>query len=734
MTDPAYLPSPADVSALLNGDQTDPHRILGAHAETVGGVDGVIVRTYHPEAVRAECLLDDGGSAPMDVDPAGPVFSAFLPGRTLPLKYRVRLWFRDGQSDERRDPYSFLPTLGEHDQHYFGEGTHRRLWEALGAHPRTIDGVDGTAFAVWAPNARSVNLIGEFCSWDGRVLPMRCMGSSGIFELFVPGVGPGSLYKFEVKTKDGHLRVKADPFAFSAEPPPGNASRVTASSYQWADEEWVEERRRKDWYRSAMSIYEVHLGSWARVPEQHNRSLSYREIAPRLIEHVKRLGFTHIELMPVTEHPFDGSWGYQTTGYFAPTSRFGDPDDFRFFVDSCHQNGIGVILDWVPAHFPKDDFALRLFDGTALYEHEDPKLAEHPDWGTLVFNFGRNEVRNFLIASALYWLSEYHIDGLRVDAVASMLYRDYSREEGQWIPHPYGGRQDLEAVGFLRAMNEAVRIEQPGCITIAEESTAWPAVTKPVGEDGLGFTFKWNMGWMHDTLQYFSKDPVYRRYHQNDLTFAMIYEYTETFIMPLSHDEVVHGKKSLLDKMPGDAWQKFAGLRTLLTYQYTRPGKQLLFMGTELAPWNEWDYRHSLDWHLAEDFQRQGLMRFLEDMGALYRDSPCLWSKDPDHDGFQWIDAADHENSIISYMRWGHDGALLVLLNFTPVPRASYRIGVPHSGSYVCRLSSDDPRYQGSGWNPISRVESEQVAFHGQARSICVDVPPLAALILEPEA
>ncbi|MBZ5639959.1 MAG: 1,4-alpha-glucan branching protein GlgB [Acidobacteriia bacterium] len=722
----------AEAASLLAGDHTDPHRVLGIHPASADGVEGVVVRAMHADALGCECLREGEPSVVMSRVAERGLFAAFLPGARLPLRYRVRFWFADGRTWERTDPYGFLPTLGEVDRHLFNEGTHRRLWECLGAHPRSIDGVDGVAFAVWAPSARRVSVVGEFCRWDGRHFPMRMLGSSGVFELFVPGVPTGALYKFEIKTREGMIRPKADPFAFSMEAPPGTASRVDASSYAWGDREWMEARRSRDPLREPLAFYEVHLGSWARVPEEGSRCLTYREIAPRLVEHVKRLGFTHLELMPVAEHPFTGSWGYQVSAYFAPTARYGSPDDFRFLVDHCHRNGIGVVIDWVPAHFPKDDFALRRFDGTALFEHDDPRLGEHPDWGTLIFNYGRNEVRNFLIANALYWLDELHVDGLRVDAVASMLYLDYSRNEGEWLPNRYGGRENLEAIEFVKAMNEIVRAEQPGCITMAEESTAWGGVSRPVRDGGLGFTFKWNMGWMHDTLEYFSKDPVFRRFHQNDLTFAMLYEYSERFVNPLSHDEVVHGKRSLLDKMPGDVWQKFANLRLLLAYQYTRPGKKLLFMGTELAPWNEWNHDASLDWHLANDPMRAAFRRFLEDLGRLYLGTPCLWRSDPDPWGFSWIDCNDHASSVISYLRRDGDGHLVVILNLTPVPRDGYRVGTPRAGRYAKGLSTDDPAYGGSGYGGLESVLTEPIPFHGQPQSVKLDLPPLAAMVLVP--
>jgi 1,4-alpha-glucan branching enzyme len=722
--------SPGEIERLLAGEHTDPHRILGAHPVDEGGRAGVVVRAMHPDAVRVECVLGDGSV--VTLAPIAPgLFAAVIPGAALPLRYRLRFHFPDGSVWERGDPYRFLPTLGELDVHLFNEGTHRRLWEVMGAHPRTIDGEAGTAFAVWAPTARRVSVVGDFNGWDGRVFPMRAIGSSGVFELFVPGVEPGALYKFEILTQDGALRLKTDPFAFAMEAPPATASRVVRTdTYVWGDDAWLASRPRRDWAREPMLIYEVHLGSWARVREEHDRPLTYREIAPRLVEHVKRFGFTHVELLPIMEHPFTGSWGYQVTGYYAPTARYGSPDDFRAFVDTCHQAGIGVILDWVPAHFPRDDFALRRFDGTALFEHEDPRLGEHPDWGTLIFNYGRNEVRNFLIANALYWLTEFHVDGLRVDAVASMLYLDYSRRPGEWLRNRYGGRENLEAIAFLQAMNEVVHHEVPGAITVAEESTAWPGVTAPPGAGGLGFSFKWNMGWMHDTLEYFSRDPIYRSHHQGQLTFAMLYEYTERFIMPLSHDEVVHLKRSLLEKMPGDLWQKFANLRLLLTYQYTRPGKKLLFMGTELAPWSEWNHDASLDWHLASDPMRIAFGLFLEHLGRLYRDSPALWREDHDPRGFQWIDVADAMNSVLSYVRRDGDDHLVVVLNLTPIPREDYRIGAPEPGTYVQRFSSDDRRYGGSEVRTLVSVDTEDTPFHGYPQSMRLVLPPLGALVL----
>jgi 1,4-alpha-glucan branching enzyme len=720
-----------DLARLRRGEHHEPHRILGAHPAEGRRAKGVVVRAFHPDARGVDCLLS-GRSAPMQPIGEG-CFAVFLPGEDLPLDYRLRFLFADGETWERGDPYRFLPTVGELDLHLLGEGTHRRLWEVLGSHPRRVEGLDGTSFAVWAPNARRVSVVGDFCGWDGRLLPMRMLGSSGVWELFVPGISPGALYKYEIRTREGALRLKADPVGFAMELPPGSASRVTTSIHTWGDRKWMASRSEREPARAPVSIYEVHLGSWARVPEEGNRSLSYREIGPRLAEHVRRYGFTHVELLPVAEHAFYGSWGYQVSGYYAPTSRYGSPDDLRFMIDVLHQNGIGVILDWVPAHFPRDDFALRRFDGTALYEHEDPRLGEHPDWGTLIFNYGRNEVRNFLLANALYWLEEFHVDALRVDAVASMLYLDYSREAGQWIPNELGGRENLQAIRFLQDLNRTIAAEVPGAFAIAEESTAWGGVTRHPDEGGLGFAFKWNMGWMNDTLRYFERDPIYRRHHQDELTFAMIYEYSERFIGPLSHDEVVHGKGSLLGKMPGDLWQKLANLRLLISYQFTRPGKQLLFMGTELAPWNEWNHDTSLDWHLAEQPERRGFGLFLEELGRLYGEAPALWRRDADPDGFAWIDASDRDQSVMSYERRDGDDHLVVVLNLTPIPRKGYRLGVPAAGAYAERFCSDARRYGGSEFATLPRAESEPVPCHGREQSVVLRLPPLGALVLAPE-
>jgi 1,4-alpha-glucan branching enzyme len=715
-------------AALAAGDCAEPQQVLGVHA--IGG-SRWRVRVWHPEAIGAELLPAEGSSRSLQpTDPPG-LFEGTVRGSSPP-RYRARFRFADGSSWEAEDPYRFPVTLGDVDLYLFAEGTHRTLWKVLGAHPQTLDGLDGVRFAVWAPHARRVSVVGDFCHWDGRRLPMRRISPSGVFELFVPGVGRDHAYKYEIKTRDGSLRAKTDPFAFRMDPPPECASRIFGcdSDYAWGDQKWMDARG-SDPLHEPLSIYEVHLGSWRRRPD--GGFLGYRELAEALVAHAQRFGFTHVELLPITEHPFDGSWGYQVSGYFAPTHRHGDPDDFRAFVDICHRAGIGVILDWVPAHFPRDDFALRRFDGEPLYEYADPRLGEHPEWGTLVFDFGRNEVRNFLLASALFWLRAYHLDGLRVDAVASMLYRDYSRAAGDWIPNLHGGRENLEAVSFLRDLNRAVREECPGCITIAEESTAWPGVSRGVDEGGLGFNLKWNLGWMHDTLSYFGREPIYRRWHQNDLTFASLYEHTEHFVMPLSHDEVVHGKRSLLAKMPGDPWQQFANLRALLAYQFTRPGKKLLFMGTELAPWDEWDASRSLDWKLARDPQRAGFARFLEALGALYRGHSCLWRSDPSPEGFHWIDSANHQQSVLVYLRRFFEDELLVVLNLTPQPRSDYRIGVPHRGGWREILCSDDGAFGGSGHPRRGHAAAEAVPCHGEAQSLSLVLPPLCALVLERE-
>jgi 1,4-alpha-glucan branching enzyme len=618
--------------------------------------------------------------------------------------------------------------LGDMDLYLAGEGRHEQLYEKLGAHA----GDEGVAFAVWAPNATKVSVVGEWNNWDGRANPMTERGVSGIWETVCVDAPEGALYRYEITTREGHLLLKSDPYAFAAEAPPGNASRIFRSRYEWGDEAWLERRRESAPYTQPMSIYEVHLGSWRRTLD--NQPLSYRDLAEQLGAYVKDLGFTHVELLPVMEHPYSGSWGYQVTGYFAPTARFGDPDDFRAFVDELHRQGIGVILDWVPAHFPRDDWALARFDGTALYEHEDPRRGAHPDWGTLVFNYARNEVRNFLISNALYWLKEFHADGLRVDAVASMLYLDYSRKEGEWIPNAFGGREDLDAVAFLQQMNEVVHGREPGVVSAAEESTAWPGVSRPVYLGGLGFGFKWNMGWMHDTLGYFAQDPVYRRFHHHELTFSLVYAFSENFVLPLSHDEVVHGKGSLVDKMPGDRWQKLANLRALYGYMWAHPGKQLLFMGGELAQGREWNAEASLDWHLLEDRGHQGVQSLVRDLNRVYGETPALWQDDFQPTGFRWLEPNDAAQNVLAFMRVGDDEQrpLVCVCNLSPVPRYAYRVGLPLDGTWREAVNTDSEFYGGSGVGNMGEVAAEATPWHDQPYSAEVTLPPLGAVWFVP--
>jgi len=625
--------------------------------------------------------------------------------------------------------------LTDYDLHLFGEGTFLRAFEKLGAHRVTAGEMVGIHFAVWAPNAAQVNLIGDFNGWDGRMHPMRNLGPSGVWEIFIPGLADGEKYKYEIRTRNGALLKKADPYGVSFEVPPQSASVVCdISNYIWHDVEWMATRESfNSWFERPMSVYEVHLGSWARVPEDGNRFLTYRELADRLVPYVQESGFTHVEFLPVMEHPFSGSWGYQVLGFFAPTSRFGPPEDFKYLVDAFHRAGIAVILDWVPGHFPKDEHGLARFDGTALYEHADPRQGEHQDWGTLIFNYGRNEVRTFLLSNALFWLEEYHVDGLRVDAVASMLYLDYSRSGGQWIPNRFGGRENLDAVAFLQQLNTLTHGEHPGTITAAEESTSWPGVSRPVYLGGLGFTYKWNMGWMHDMLQYTHQDPIHRRWHHNKITFSALYMHSENFILPFSHDEVVHGKGAMLDKMPGDPWQKHATLRTLYGYMYAHPGKKLMFMGCEFAQWREWNHDRSLDWHLLNDAPHRGMRRFIEDLNRQYRAERPLYETDDDAEAFRWIDCNDNENSVVSLVRYAHDRRdfLVTIFNFTPVPRAEYRIGVPEPGYYAEILNSDAGFYGGSNVGNDGGVHSEPVAAHGFEQSIRLRVPPLGCLYLK---
>jgi 1,4-alpha-glucan branching enzyme len=720
-----------DADRLLAREHPQPHAFLGAHPNG----DGVVVRAWRPAAAAVSVVPEGGKPVKLEqVHPAG-VFEGVVPGATLPLNYRYEVDYGDSGTVTVEDPYRFLPTIGELDLHLVGEGRHEQLWERLGAHVREIDGVRGTAFAVWAPSARGVSVVGDFNFWDGRMHPMRTLGSSGIWEVFLPGVEPGARYKYELVAPDGEIRLKADPVAFEAEVPPKTASVVHEPEHEWADAQWLAERRKSEPLKGPMSIYEVHLGSWRLNPLEGNRSLNYLELADELAAYARDMGFTHIELLPVMAHPFAGSWGYQVTGYFAPTPRFGTPDDFKEFVDRLHSHGLGVLLDWVPAHFPRDDFALARFDGTALYEHADPRRGAHPDWGTLIFNYGRSEVRNFLVSNALFWLQEYHADGIRVDAVASMLYLDYSREEGEWVPNAFGGREDLDAVAFLKETNEVVYGREPGVVSAAEESTAWPGVSRPTYLGGLGFGFKWNMGWMHDTLAYFQQDPVYRRWHHHELTFSLVYAFTENFILPLSHDEVVHGKGSLLSKMPGDSWQRRANLRALYAYMWAHPGKKLLFMGQEFGQEAEWSEERSLDWHLLERREHAGIQALVRDLNHRYRDEPALWEMDSDHTGFWWIEANAAEDNVLAFARRSLDGERVIVFaaNLSPVPRHGYRIGFPRAGKWVEALNTDSTYYGGSDVGNLGGVQAEGIAWHSQPFSAEVTLPPLGALWLVPE-
>ncbi|AHF01763.1 glycogen branching protein [Thiomicrospira aerophila AL3] len=638
----------------------------------------------------------------------------------------------DGRVHQAVLPYTFAPLLGELDLHLFAQGQHWRIYDHLGAHLTEVDGIQGVRFAVWAPAAERVSVVGDFNGWHGLRHPMRCRGSSGLWELFIPGLAAQDCYKYEIRnTQTGAVFTKTDPYARAMELRPATASLVYQSDYQWHDQAWLTERQQDQWASKPISIYEVHLGSWQQ--DEQGQFLNYRELAHRLVPYLQWLGFSHIELLPITEHPFDGSWGYQTSGYYAPTSRFGSPDDFRYFVDYCHQHNIGVYLDWVPAHFPKDSFALARFDGTALYEHEDPRLGEHRDWGTYIFNYSRNEVRNFLIANALYWLDEFHLDGLRVDAVASMLYLDYSRNEGEWIPNEHGGRENLAAIAFMQQLNAEVHAQHPGTVVMAEESTSWPMVSRPTWMGGLGFSMKWNMGWMNDTLDYFAKDPIYRPYHHNQLTFSQVYAYTENFILPISHDEVVHLKGSLLTKMPGDSWQKFANLRLLLGYQWLQPGKKLLFMGCEFAPWTEWTETTSLPWHLEHQPAHRGVQLLLKSLNELYQQSGALHQRDFEQQGFAWLDCHDYQQSVISFERHSDQGSLVIIFNFTPVVREHYRIGLAHQGVYREILNSDSSLFGGSNQGNLGQVVSDNQPWMGRSASAEILLPPLGFIVLQQE-
>jgi 1,4-alpha-glucan branching enzyme len=728
----------SSLEAVARGTFDDPFSVLGPHRATLDGRANVIVRTMRPSAASVELVrMPSGEAIPMERRHADGLFEATVPfdGDLQTFDYRLRVREPWGETRDIDDPYRYGQVLSDYDLHLFSEGTHYRAWDVLGAHCVNVGSTAGVHFAVWAPNAQRVSVVGDFNRWDGRVHAMRRLVPSGVWELFVPELPDGSCYKFEIRTSGGHLLHKADPYGRRFEKPPHTASIVwTGSKYQWRDGDWLRDRpAAHEWRERPVSVYEVHLGSWRRVPEEGNRFQTYREMAETLVPYVREMGYTHIELMPVMEHPFAGSWGYQVIGFYAPTSRFGTPDDFRFFIDECHRYGIGVILDWVPGHFPKDRHGLAQFDGTALYEHSDPRKGEHQDWGTLIFNYGRNEVRTFLLSNALFWLDEFHIDGLRVDAVASMLYLDYSRSEGQWIPNQFGGRENLEAVEFLKQLNTVTHGRVSGSITVAEESTSWPAVSRPVYVGGLGFTYKWNMGWMHDMLAYMREDPIHRRWHHGQITFSMLYAFSENFILPFSHDEVVHGKGSMLNKMPGDVWQKHANLRTLYGYMFSHPGKKLTFMGCEFGQWREWNHDSSLDWHLLQDRMHDGLRRWMQDLNHTYQREPSLHEVDFEGSGFSWIDCNDNENSIISLLRRARDPRdfTVQVANFTPLPRPSYRIGVPEPGYYREILNSDAEQYGGSNLGNAGGVHSDPVPMHGFQHSIVLTVPPLGFLMLK---
>ena len=727
----------SELQALLAAAHATPHDHLGIHLHTRGKTKGVVVRAFLRDVADCEVVESSSGkSHAMTRQAAEGFFEVFIPRRAEVFKYRLRATQANGAVREFHDPYSFLPTLGAQDLYLFNEGNEHRIYEKLGAQPRTVDGVTGVAFAVWAPSAARVSVVGNFNQWDGRYHPMRSLGVSGVWELFVPGLGEGEFYKFELRDPRGKLHIKTDPYGTYFESPPNNASIVCdPRKYEWTDAAWIDRRRAAAGQLDRpMSVYEVHLGSWRTKPEEGNRPLSYRELAPALADYVVEMGFTHVEIMPVSEHPFEGSWGYQVTGFFAPTHRFGRPEDFAFFVDHLHQRGIGVLLDWVPAHFPRDTFALAEFDGTHLYEHADPRQGAHMDWGTLIFNFGRNEVRCFIVASALAWCDRYHIDGLRVDAVASMLYLDYSRKEGQWIPNKHGGRENLEAITFLRETNDLVHRYHPGVVMIAEESTSFVGVSRPVADGGLGFDYKWNMGWMHDTLRYFQKEPVHRKWHQHDLTFGMLYQYAENFVTVFSHDEVVHGKASLLFKM--GAWhipEKAANLRALYTHMWAWPGKKLLFMGCEFAQSAEWNYTRSLDWHLCQYTDHEGVRLLVRDLNALYTSEPVLSCNDLNPQGFRWISCNDTNASVLGYMRSDPLGRTLFVVvgHFTPMLRANYRIGVPRRGFWKEVINSNSQYYGGNGAGNDGGRESEDVPCDGFSQSVLLTLPPLSTTILK---
>ncbi len=724
-----------ELNQIIEAQHGDPHHILGMHEIVIGGKDCLVVRAFIPQAEKITVIDPKSDSKyPMSKIHQDGFFECVIKDRQKWFRYMFHIEGYGDNEWDTYDAYSFEPTISEMDIYLFNQGTHYEIFDKLGAHVKTVDGVSGVSFAVWAPNAKRVSVIGEFNAWDGRRNPMRIIAGSGIWEIFIPGLKNLDKYKFEIKSVTGALFQKSDPYGNFAELRPSTTSLVfDINNYQWNDSEWIKKRDEGCNLNVPMNIYEVHLGSWKRVEEEENRFLSYSELADTLIPYVKEMGYTHIEMLPVEEHPFDGSWGYQVTGYYAPTSRYGNPDEFMRFVDKCHENGIGVILDWVPAHFPKDAHGLAKFDGTALYEHQDPKQGEHPEWGTLIFNYGRNEVKNFLIANALFWLEKYHIDGLRVDAVASMLYLNYAKNDGEWIPNQYGGNHNLEAVEFIKHMNSVIDHKHPGALMIAEESTSWANITRRAEDGGLGFKLKWNMGWMNDFLEYVEKDSIYKKYHHNNLTFGMVYAYSENFILVLSHDEVVHGKKSMLDKMPGDLWQKFANLRVAYGFMFGHPGKKLLFMGGEFGQFIEWNEKRPLDWFLLDYDTHRGIHEYVKDFNHLYLDERALWTHDFDGSGFEWIDCNDNLRSIYSFIRKSDnkEDTLIFICNFTPEPRMGFRIGVPFEGKYIEIFNSDSPKYGGSGIVNPEPMYSEKIEYNGREDSIWLDLPPLAVTIIK---
>ncbi|MEM1440904.1 MAG: 1,4-alpha-glucan branching protein GlgB [Verrucomicrobiota bacterium] len=727
-----YTTNPIGISQILEATHADPFGFLGLHENPAG--KGMVLRVFRPETASVKVLLSDDDPVEMEcLDPAG-FYEAVFPKVSERFDYELSYEFKGGDNLTTVDPYSFGPVLGEQDLYYFGEGNHRHLYDCMGAQIREVGGVSGVSFAVWAPNAHRVSVVGDFNVWDGRVHPMR--NHNGTWEVFIPGIGTNEHYKFEIVGAEGNLFAKSDPFAFFSQHGTQTASiTYDMSRYLWKDEEWMQKRAETDRYHGPMSIYEVHLGSWKRRFEEENRFLTYLELADELVDYVVEMGYTHIELMPVAEFPYDGSWGYQVCGYFAPTSRFGSPDEFREFVDRCHQRGIGIIVDWVPAHFPKDAHGLARFDGTALYEHADPRQGEHADWGTLIFNFGRNEVKNFLISNAMYWLKEFHIDGLRVDAVASLLYLDYSREEGQWIPNQYGGRENIEAIEFLKQLNQVCYEENPGIMTIAEESTSFTGVSRPVDTGGLGFGFKWNMGWMNDSLSYMSHEPIHRKYHHGMATFSMIYAYHENYVLVLSHDEVVHGKGSIVQKMPGDRWQQMANVRMFLSWMFAHPGKKLLFQGIDIGQSEEWDHGQSLPWHLLDYSEHIGIQRLVKDLNRLYVSEKALHELDHEEGGFEWIDHGDAKHSLFTFIRRSREGeTIVVAVNATPVPREGYRLGVPEAGFYEEILNSDSELYGGANVGSGGGIPTHEHEAHGRPQSIQVSIPPLGTVIFKKRA